>query len=42
MSAPLFRWLALITISGSYDGNLIVGRSVSIGQPVIFVSMNYR
>lgn len=25
-----------------YDGNLIVGRSVTIGQPVIFVSMNYR
>lgn len=25
-----------------YDGKLIVGRSVSIGQPVIFVSMNYR
>ncbi|KAH9968418.1 Alpha/Beta hydrolase protein [Lactifluus volemus] len=26
----------------SYDGGLLVGRSVEIGQPVVFVSMNYR
>ena len=25
-----------------YDGGLIVKRSVDIGQPVIYVSMNYR
>ena len=35
-------WLALNIISGSYDGGLFVERSVHIGEPIIFVSMNYR
>ncbi|KAH9968416.1 carotenoid ester lipase precursor [Lactifluus volemus] len=25
-----------------YDGGVLVGRSVEIGQPIVFVSMNYR
>jgi hypothetical protein len=26
----------------SYDGSLIVTRSITLGTPIIFVSMNYR
>jgi len=26
----------------SYDGGVIVARSIEIGEPVVFVSMNYR
>ena len=26
----------------SYDGSVIVRRSVDLGEPVIYVSMNYR
>ena len=27
---------------GSYDGNVIVKRSIEMGEPVVYVSMNYR
>jgi len=26
----------------SYDGAIIVGRSIEMKEPIIFVSMNYR
>ena len=26
----------------SYDGKIVVDRSVALGEPVIYVSMNYR
>ena len=26
----------------SYDGGVIVDRSIDLGEPVIYVSMNYR
>lgn len=26
----------------SYDGNVIVKRSIELGEPVVYVSMNYR
>ena len=26
----------------SYDGKQIVGRSIDLGEPVVYVSMNYR
>ncbi len=26
----------------SYDGSVIVNRSIALGQPVVYVSMNYR
>jgi len=29
-------------ITESYDGGLVVSRSIEIGEPIIFVSMNYR
>jgi len=29
-------------IPESYDGGLVVTRSIEIGEPIIFVSMNYR
>lgn len=29
-------------IPESYDGELVVSRSLEIGEPIIFVSMNYR
>jgi len=29
-------------ITGRYDGGIVVSRSIEIGEPIIFVSMNYR
>jgi len=29
-------------IPESYDGGLVVSRSIEIGEPIVFVSMNYR
>ena len=26
----------------SYDGGVIVDRSIDLGEPVVYVSMNYR
>ena len=33
---------ALAKRFGSYDGNVIVKRSIELGEPVVYVSMNYR
>ncbi|OCH92464.1 alpha/beta-hydrolase [Obba rivulosa] len=45
-SLPIVVWLhpgAFVSgTSSSYDGGIIVERSVSNGQPIIFVSLNYR
>ena len=30
------------SMCGSYDGNVIVKRSIEMGEPVVYVSMNYR
>ncbi|KAG6829134.1 hypothetical protein H0H92_005608 [Tricholoma furcatifolium] len=37
---PLCKWLSLEHLL--YDGSVIVDRSIQLGTPVVYVSMNYR
>lgn len=32
----------VLSLVYSYDGSIIVRRSIEIGEPIIYVSMNYR